>query len=142
MQFRKSGTGIFTLAGVLAASLALTACGNMPTTASSSDDAKRTMVLERADERGAALVRGDLDAAYDFLSEGSKVVISKDEFKRRMSIVPFRAYRVYTATCEGATCTVNSKLTYDHRQMKGITTPMTEHWVIERGKAFYVFPAG
>lgn len=138
MQFSKFGTGIFALA--LAAGLS--GCGSMPLSASSAAETKQARVLEQADLRGAALVRGDLDAAYEFLSEGSKVVISKDEFKRRMSIVPFRAYRVYSATCEGASCTVSSKLTYDHRVMKGITTPMTEYWVIERGKPYYVFPAG
>lgn len=101
MRFSKFGTGIIALA--LAAGLS--GCGSMPLSASSAAETKQARVLEQADLRGAALVRGDLDAAYEFLSEGSKVVISKDEFKRRMSIVPFRAYRVYSATCEGASCT-------------------------------------
>lgn len=127
----------------LAAALALAACATTSGLSETSPaEAKRAMVVERADARATALIRGDLDAAYDFLSEGSKAVISKDDFKRRMSIVPFRAYRVEDASCDGATCTVKSKLTYDHRVMKGITTPMTEQWVIERGKVFYVFPAG
>jgi hypothetical protein len=56
-------------------------------------------------------------------------------------MVPFRAYRIDEAGCEGETCKVKSKLTYDHRAMKGVTTPMTELWVIEQGKVFYVFPA-
>lgn len=139
MQIRNSRSRFL----VVAAALAMTACATTSTlSASSSDEAKRAMLIERADARGMALVQGDLDAAYEFLSEGSKTVISKEEFKRRMSIVPFRAYRIDTASCDGAACTVKAKLTYDHRVMKGITTPMTEHWVIERGKVFYVFPAG
>ena len=88
-----------------------------------------------------ALVRGDLDAACEYLYVRSKAVISKDNFKQRMSMVPFRAYRIDKAGCEGETCKVKSKLTYDHRTMKGVTTPMTELWVIEDGKVFYVFPA-
>jgi hypothetical protein len=139
MQIRNSRSRFL----VVAAALAVSACATTSTlSASSAEDVKRSMLIERADARGMALVQGDLEAAYEFLSEGSKVVISKDEFKRRMSIVPFRAYRIDTASCDGVTCTVKSKLTYDHRVMKGITTPMTEHWVIERGKVFYVFPAG
>jgi hypothetical protein len=107
----------------------------------SSNEAKRELVVQRADARGSALVRGDLDAAYEFLSEGSKAVISKDNFKRRMSIVPFTAYRIDKASCEGETCKVESRLTFDHRVMRGVSAPATETWVIERGNLFYVFPA-
>jgi hypothetical protein len=82
----------------------------------------------------------DLDAAYAFLSEGSKAVITLDNFKRRMSMVPFTAYRIDDAACDAERCTVHSKLTYDHRVMKGVTTPITETWVVERGDLFFVFP--
>lgn len=138
MDFGKSG-GRALLAAL---ALGLSACATTGSiTAESPEDAKKAQLIERADARGTALVRGDLDAAYEFLSEGSKAVISKDNFKKRMSVVPFRAYRIEDAGCEGATCKVKSKLTYDHRLMKGVTTPMTELWVIEHGKVFYVFPA-
>lgn len=139
MDFRKSGGRL----APFAAALALSACASMGgLTADTSSETKRAVLLERADARGSALVKGDLDAAYEFLSEGSKAVISKDNFKRRMSMVPFTAYRIDSASCEGATCKVLSKLTYDHRTMKGVTTPMTEVWVIEHGKLFFVFPTG
>lgn len=129
-----------TLAVALA--LGLSACATTGSiTAQSPEEAKRAQLLERAEARGLALVRGDLDAAYEYLSVGSKAVISKDNFKQRMSMVPFRAYRIDEVGCEGETCKVKSKLTYDHRTMKGVTTPMTELWVIEDGKVFYVFPA-
>lgn len=137
MSFRKAGGRA--LWAVVA--LGLSACASVGSiTAESAEDAKRAQVMERAEARGMALVRGDLDAAYEFLSEGSKLVISKDNFKQRMAVVPFRAYRIEEAGCEGATCRVKAKLTYDHRLMKGVTTPVTETWVIERGKVFYVFP--
>jgi hypothetical protein len=125
---------------VLALGMIMAACATSSISPSTSPEAKRTAVLKRADARGAALVRGDLDAAYAFLSEGSKAVISQDNFKRRMSMVPFTAYRIDTAACEAESCTVHSKLTYDHRVMKGVTTPITETWVVERGDLFFVFP--
>mgnify|MGYP001070903900 CR=1 FL=1 len=127
---------------VVALALGLSACATIGSiTAESPEEAKRAQLLERAEARGLALVRGDLDAAYEYLSEGSKALISKDTFKKRMSMVPFRAYRIDEAGCEGETCKVKSKLTFDHRLMKSVTTPMTELWVIEHGKVFYVFPA-
>lgn len=107
----------------------------------SSAETKKELVIQRADARGAALVRGDLDGAYEFLSDASKAVISKDNFKRRMSMVPFTAYRIDKVSCEAALCKVDSRLTFDHRVMKGVSAPSTETWVIERGNLFYVFPA-
>jgi len=122
--------------------LLLGACATMgEVTPATSPDAKRVAVLKRADARGAALVRGDLEAAYAYLSEGSKAVISLDNFKRRMSLVPFTAYRIDDANCGAESCKVDAKMTYDHRVMKGITTPVAETWVIERGNVFFVFPA-
>jgi len=138
MVFRKFAvrTAAFAaLAGMLGA------CATTPeVSAPAGADARRSAVIARADARGAALVRGDLEAAYAFLSEGSKAVISMDNFKRRMSIVPFTAYRVDSATCDADSCKVQSKLTYDHRVMKGVTTPITETWVAERGGLYFVFP--
>ena len=141
VDFRKSTRCPAAVPVLLA--LGLGACASVGGVSESSPpDAKRAAVIERADSRGAALVRGDLDGAYQYLSEGSKAVISLDNFKRRMSLVPFTAYRIDDASCDGGTCTVRSKLTYNHRLMKGITTPVTETWVIENGKLFYVFPTG
>jgi len=130
-------------AGSLLLALGLSACASIGGVSESSPpEAKRAALIERADGRGAALVRGDLDGAYQYLSEGSKAVISLDNFKRRMGLVPFTAYRIDDANCEGGNCTVRSKLTFNHRMMKGVTTPITEVWVIENGRPFFVFPAG
>ena len=126
---------------LLALAAAVAGCATTSgVTPAASAEAKRVAVLKRADARGAALVKGDLEAAYAFLSEGSKAVISLDNFKRRMSLVPFTAYRIDEASCETESCRVKSKLTYDHRVMKGVTTPITETWVVERGDLFFVFP--
>jgi hypothetical protein len=127
-------------AAVLALASLMGACATTSVSTSSSPEARRAAVLARADARGAALVRGDLDGAYAFLSEGSKTVISLDNFKRRMSVVPFTAYRIDNATCDADNCKVQAKVTYDHRVMKGVTTPITETWVVERGGVYFVFP--
>lgn len=132
-------------AALAALALGLAGCATAPSgsqqvTKATSAEAKRAAVLARADARGAALVKGDLEAAYAFLSEGSKAVITLDNFKRRMSIVPFTAYRIDNATCAEESCKVNAKITYDHRVMKGVTTPLAETWVVERGGLYFVFP--
>ena len=98
-KFTARTTTALALAGMLGA--CATAPGGPTPTASA---ANRAAVIARADERGALLVRGDLDAAYAFLSEGSKAVISLDNFKRRMSVVMFTAYRVDDASCDAESC--------------------------------------
>jgi hypothetical protein len=128
-------------AAVFGLALWLGACATPGTVTPTSAETRRAAVLSRADARGAALVKGDLEAAYAFLSEGSKAVITIDNFKRRMSIVPFTAYRIDDATCDADSCKVNAKLTYDHRVIKGVTTPIQETWVFERGQFYFVFPA-
>jgi nitrous oxide reductase len=134
--FRSARWALVAIAAVLAG------CAGMGgLTEASPAEEKRAQVLARADARGAALVAGKLDEAYAFLSEGSKAVITKENFSRRMSIVPFTAYRIDTASCEGSTCKVQSKLTFNHRVMQGVTTPVTETWVIENGQPYFVFPA-
>jgi len=125
----------------IALALSLAGCAGMGgLTEASPAEQKRAQVLARADARGAALVAGKLDEAYAFLSEGSKAVITKENFSRRMSIVPFTAYRIDAASCEGSTCKVQSKLTFNHRVMQGVTSPVTETWVIENGQPYFVFP--
>ena len=134
-KFAARGTGVLALAGMLGA------CATTPGVSTPSVAvANRSAVIARADARGALLVRGDLDAAYAYLSEGSKAVISLDNFKRRMGVVTFTAYRVDDASCDAESCKVQAKMTYDHRVMKGVTTPVTETWVVERGGLYFVFP--
>ena len=54
------------------------------------------------------------------------------QFQGRMSRrSPFRAYRIDDATCDARRCLVQAKMTYDHRKMKGVTTPVVESWIID-----------
>ncbi len=47
--------------------------------------------------------------------------------------------KVESVECDGAVCKVRLMLTYDHRLMKGLMTPLDEKWVIDEGKAWYVW---
>jgi hypothetical protein len=51
----------------------------------------------------------------------------------------YRDARVDEVKCEAEVCTVRVMLTYDHRLMKGITTPLQESWILERGRFWYVY---
>jgi hypothetical protein len=101
--------------------------------------AQRGAVTERANARWAALIKGDLDAAYLFLSPASRQVVTLDEFKARTKGSGLREAKVDSVECEPEVCKVWLSLTYDHRLMKGITTPISESWVIDQGQAWYVW---
>ena len=104
-----------------------------------SPEARRMLVTDRVNARWAALIKGDFDSAYMFLSPASRQVVSPAEFKARTRGSGFREVKVDSVECVPEVCKVRLLLTYDHRLMKGITTPLSESWVIEQGQAWYVW---
>jgi hypothetical protein len=101
-------------------------------------EARQALVAVRAQARWDAVIKGDMEAAYAYLSPASRQVLSLDKFKSSLRSGSFREAKVETVTCEGDVCTVRLILTYDHRMMKGISTPLGEAWVFEGGQAWYV----
>jgi hypothetical protein len=108
--------------------------GPAPTT----PEARQALVTERANARWAALIKDDLDSAYAYMSPASREVLSLDKYKTTMRRGGFRAAKVETVACDGDACKVRLFLTYDHRQMKGITTPIVESWIVDGSQAWYV----
>ena len=104
-----------------------------------SPEARRSAITERVNARWTALIKGDLDAAYLFLSPASRQVVSLAEFKTKSKGRAFREARVDGVDCEADVCKVQLSVTYDHRLMKGITTPLSESWVVDQGQAWYVW---
>lgn len=104
----------------------------------SAPEAKQAAVTERAKARWNAELKGDLDASYTFLSPATRQVVSLATYKTRGQATRLKAAEVESVKCEGAACRVRVLVTYDHRLMKGITTPIEEDWIIEDGQAWYV----
>ena len=124
------------LAAVLAG-LALVGCASL--SADSAQEAKQKVVGERAEARWQALMKGDLDAAYAFLSPASKKATPLMEYARTIKPGMWRQVKVDKVDCEAEICKAQLSVTYDSRMMKGITTPVWETWVIEQGSAWYVY---
>jgi hypothetical protein len=61
-----------------------------------------------------------------------------DLYKAKHKVGLYRAVKVDSVTCEGETCTVVLHLTYDYKRVKGMTTPLTEKWIIDQGQAWFV----
>jgi hypothetical protein len=101
-------------------------------------EVKQAVVTERVKARWTAEINGDLDTAYTFLSPATREVVSLSAYKGRGRAAKVTAFTIDSVKCEAATCRARVLLTYDHRLMKGITTPIEEDWVIDAGQAWYV----
>jgi hypothetical protein len=134
---RHACRAVATLAVVVAAGCA-TPGGAPVAPAPTTPEARQAVVAERANARWAALIKDDMETAYGYLSPASRQVTSLDKFKASLRRGAFRAAEVKTVVCDAEVCKVGLLLTYDHRMMKGITTPLSEAWIFEGGQAWYV----
>ena len=122
---------------VALAGLTVAACASI--TVDSAPEVKQKVVAERAQARWQALMKGDLDAAYGFLSPASKKATPFPAYARTIKPGMWRDVKVDKVDCEAEVCKVQLAVTYDAKMMKGITTPVWESWVIEDGSAWYVY---
>jgi hypothetical protein len=122
------------------ASLVLAGCATTGrVTAESPPAEKQAAVTERAKARWQAIIDGDVEKAYGFLSPGSKALTSIERYRSRARLTGFRAADVESVACETESCKVNVRVTLDHRLMKGLQVPVEETWVLDNGQYWYVW---
>jgi hypothetical protein len=139
-RVRERSMGLRWKQGVAVLLMALTGCASVSggLTKDSPTEAKQAAVAERAKARWAAMIDGNLDLAYTFLSPASKGIVSLASFKQQAR-TGYREAKVENVECDGAICKVKMFVIYDHRLMKGIGTPLEERWVIDEGQAWLVW---
>lgn len=123
--------------GWLALGVGLAGCAGI--SADSSPEAKQKLVAERAEARWQTLIKGDVDAAYQYLSAGSKAATSLALYKAKVKPGLWRKAKVDNVDCDAEICKVTLTITYDYRNMKGVETLLPETWIIENGTAWYVY---
>jgi hypothetical protein len=131
------GTAKQTFGAVLLA--AVFAAGCTTVTLESPVETKRDLAKTRALERWELLIKADRSAAYEYLSKGSKRVITRSDFVNRMSKTTFRTAKVEGVECQQELCKVTVRFTYDHPMMKGVGNTAQEDWIIEDGQLWYVW---
>lgn len=102
-------------------------------------EARKALVTQRINARWAALIKGDLDQAYTFMSAGSQEALPLNVYKAKTKPGLWRAVRIDSMECEPEICQVKMTLTYDHQMIKGVQTPFQETWILEKGNAWYVY---
>jgi hypothetical protein len=101
-------------------------------------EVKRDVVTARAKARWDALIKGDLAAAYAYLSPASRATMTLDLYRAKHRVGLYRSASIRDVSCEREACTVNVTLTYDYKRFKGMSTPLVEQWVIADGQAWFV----
>ncbi len=102
-------------------------------------EAKQALVSERINARWNALIKGDLDRAYTFMSAGSQEAMPLRLYKEKIKPGMWRAVKIDSMNCDAEICQAKMTLTYDHKMMKGVQTPFQETWILEKGNAWYVY---
>lgn len=108
-------------------------------TSESPNETKVAVVTERATERWKALIAGNVPKAYDYLSPAVRDVMTVQQYKEKIRTSMYRDARIDKVECGADACKVNLMLTYDHPRMKGITTPLEESWILDKGQFWYLY---
>src|SRR5215470_14674822 len=101
--------------GVVFAVAALAGCATMGggLTKETPSEVKAASVKERSSARWEALIKGDKDAAYTYLSPGTRQMMTLDQYRARPQAITYTAVQVEKVDCDAETCMVGLNVTYD-----------------------------
>jgi hypothetical protein len=116
--------------GVLA--VVLVSCAGV---APRSDDAA---VKQRAQARWDALVKGDFNAAYGYMSPGSRSVMSATDYASSLRRGFWKSAVVEKVECGSAqSCEVSATIEYEHKGSR-TKTPLRESWSRDGSEWWYL----
>jgi hypothetical protein len=96
------------------------------------------IVTARAQQRWDALVRGDISAAYEFFSPGSRAVTTVGDYAASIRSGFWKVAQVTKVECTNPeSCDVHLAIEYDFRGSR-IRTPLKETWIKEGSSWWYV----
>jgi hypothetical protein len=95
-------------------------------------------VQERAQARWDALVKGDVSAAYGFLSPGSRAVITPQGYEGTIRRGFWKSAKVDKVECgTPQSCEASATIEYDYQGQR-IKSPLRETWIQEGADWWYV----
>jgi hypothetical protein len=95
-------------------------------------------VRERAQARWDALVKGDVKAAYAFLSPGSRAVMTSESYASSIRVGFWKSAQVNRVACENPEkCEAQATIEYEYNGQR-LKAPVREVWIRERTDWWYV----
>ena len=121
----------------------LAGCGSIaPTQTSTIDekgvDAVSRLVLARAQERWDALIKAEVNVAYQYISPGGRSLISIEQYRPRVRTGFWRGAKADKAVCGTDTCEVTVLVDMTVQGVK-FTNPIKETWILDAGKWWFVY---
>jgi hypothetical protein len=100
--------------------------------------APEATVKERAQARWDALVQGDFNKAYEYLSPGSRSVVTATDYTGNLRRGFWKAARVEKVECGSAqSCDVEATIEYELKGRR-TKTPLRETWVKDGSEWWYL----
>jgi len=96
------------------------------------------VVADLAAARWNALLKRDFAKAYDYLSPGTREVMSLDSYKAKVSGGKWKKANVDSVSCEQDQCNVLMAIEYSYRDIKSLETRLDEKWMRQDGKWWFV----
>jgi len=87
------------------------------------------VVAKKAQSRWDALIKGDLETAYNYLSPGTRNVMSLDLYKAKIRPGMWKKASVDSVACEMDHCDVVIMIEYAYRGVKSLARPLNETWL-------------
>lgn len=98
------------------------------------------VVAKKAQSRWDALIKGDLAAAYEYLSPGYRSVTSLELYKAKIRTGLWKKVKVDSVACEKDRCDVVLIVEYSYPKygMESISSRLNEVWLQEDGDWWFV----
>ena len=121
----------------------LSSCGTMErvqpaVTAEMDADAISRLVMERAQQRWNALLKRDLDVAYQLISPAGRSLMTVEDYRPRVNTGFWRGAKVTEAVCAAEICEVTVMVDMVVERVK-FTNPIKETWILDAGKWWFVY---
>ena len=121
----------------------VTGCGTTAPAGSTeigNTNAVARIVTERAQQRWNALLKKDMEAAYQLISPAGRSLMSLDIYRPRVNPGFWRGAKVKEATCAAETCEVTVLVDMEVERVK-FTNSIKETWILDAGKWWFVYRA-
>lgn len=115
----------------------LTGCVGIGVNSGKDVDAK-DIVAKRAQSRWDALMNGDIATAYEYLSPGTRNLMSLEKYKAKIRTGWWKKASVDSVACVQDRCDVSIVLIYSYRDLDSIESRQSEIWLHEDKKWWYV----
>lgn len=137
MRFKYSVLGsVFAFAVIVLSGCAAT--GPVTSSADNKPESTSQKVLARAQQRWDALLKFDLNAAYEFISPAGRSTMTIEKYRPRVNSGFWRGAKAKDASCEAETCDVTVLIDITVEGVK-TSVPVKEVWILEAGQWWFVY---